>query len=189
MSTQDSFGDMLLDAGIIQFGHFRNNTQSAPFRLNLELLPSYPRILHLAAQLLSGYTRGVERLVCTAEALPLGIVMSQQTQIPLVYSRGSGDAAVHDLVGAYDVGHPALLVTNSITKPDALDIFVKRALSVGLQVQQICSLITIQPAISIGAVPLYTVLEMQSLVADSVAHGRLTTQFADVIASWIKTPS
>lgn len=187
MNGQDSFGDMLLDAGIIQFGRFASTLQAAPFRLNLELLPSYPRILAMAAQMLTEYTRGMERLLCTAEAIPLGIVISQDTQIPLVYSRGSQDATVHDLVGAYDVGHPTLLLTNSITNTPRLDAVVKRAFSVGLQVQQICCLLAIDLTDSIDNVPIYTVLQLQSLVTQSVAKGRLSAKFAEAIDQWLET--
>lgn len=100
--------DDMLRAGLVQFGLF--GPDGAPVKLNCELLPAYPDILaQVAASAAEIATQPLpDRLVCTAQAVPLGVALSLRTGVPLVYSRGSDGPGVEDLVGAYDVGHPAL---------------------------------------------------------------------------------
>lgn len=106
----DTLIEQFWGAGLIQFGRF----EDVPFKIQFELLPSYPDIWsNLLDRLIKlvDITR-YERLLAPADSLPLGTLLSYSANIPLVYSKGTGRDGVYDLLGAYDVGHPALFVSN-----------------------------------------------------------------------------
>lgn len=133
--------DRFLGAGLLEFGLF--GKAEIPFRLNLHLLPSYPKLLKHLADSAQGYLTGlvVDRLICPASSLPFGVTVSQQTGIPLVYSRGSDQPGVFDLVGAYDVGHPALLLTNIRDGGKEVPSLIGRACKVGLEVHSALAIV------------------------------------------------
>src|SRR4051794_36965583 len=100
------------------------------------MLVSYPDILDQAALEAQSIvsTLNVTRLLCTPDAIPFGVAVSLRTGIPLVYSRGAGEAPVFDLIGAYDIDHPTLLLTNSVGWNEFPAALVKGAHRVGLEV-------------------------------------------------------
>ncbi|MEL6151121.1 MAG: hypothetical protein AAFR56_15970, partial [Chloroflexota bacterium] len=71
-------------------------------------------------------------ILCPFDTLPLATLISQIANIPLVYSRGRGEPAVDDLVGAYDINHPTLLLANTTTGDGALGQLQTDARRVGL---------------------------------------------------------
>ncbi|MCK6577649.1 MAG: hypothetical protein L6Q98_06040 [Anaerolineae bacterium] len=102
----------LVDTSLILFGAFRTGSHgdaSCPYALQLEMLASYPAVLRQAAQAtalrVTGYPK-VDRLLCRADSLALGTLVSQETGIPLTYFDDRGHDAL--LVGAYDIGHPTV---------------------------------------------------------------------------------
>lgn len=164
----------LLEAGLLQFGHFVTPSGSMPYRLRLDMLPSYPALLALVAQAALVVLRTqapVEFMLSTPDSTPFAVALSQQAKLPLVYSRGRGEAPVHDLVGAYDVGHPACLVLNT---PD--DIEIKRVLAAGartgLAVGSVLALVDTQVRLPID-LPLLGVLRLENAVDELAASGNL----------------
>lgn len=143
-----------VEAGLIQFGYF----DGAPIRISLELLPSYPDVLaHLAEEALQPIQAfQPERLVSTLGALPLTTLISHKTQLPVVYSLGTGESPVHDLVGAYDVGHPSILLDLEWQGEIKTTAFMQRAESVGLNIQGVITVLGIKPKPmrAIRAIPL-----------------------------------
>lgn len=133
----------LLDTGILQFGLFVEDGKEYPYRLRLEMLSAYPEllqnVLYRGVQALVGVPP-FDRLVAHSEAIPLATALSLNTGVSLVYSRGRGELAVHDLVGAYDVGHPACLIVNTIT-PD-VESFLADAKRVGLEIHTILEIVS-----------------------------------------------
>lgn len=133
----------LLDTGILQFGLFVEDDKESAYRLRLEMLSAYPQLLqnvvYRGVQSLTGISP-IDRLVSHADVIPISTALSLQIGISLVYSRGRGEAAVHDLVGAYDVGHPACLVINTIT-PD-IPQFLADAKKVGLDIHTILEIVS-----------------------------------------------
>lgn len=111
--TPEAMLNAFIEAGIIQFGHWIDGGQSppSPIRLNLEMLPSYPHLLEYTSHLMTEYAelQQIQRLVCHQHSLALAICVSLQTGIPLVYERHN-PAGGYSLVGAYDVGHPTMLI-------------------------------------------------------------------------------
>lgn len=128
----------LLETGLLQPGIFEDGSH---WQLRLEMLPSYPDILlEIATHTIKIIAAmPIDRLVCTWEALPLGVLVSTQTGLPLIYSRGQGEAPTHDFVGAYDVGHPAGLLTYALQAP--IEKIIQGGQSVGLQIGHIIAVV------------------------------------------------
>lgn len=179
------YGQMLLEAGLIQFGRF--NGGDTPLKLMLELLPSYPHILQALAE---GIDRlipppAVERIVCTTDAFALGVAASLKTGIPLVYSRGQGQAPVHDLAGAYDVGHPAMLLTSVIDRHSSGDLerFKHRATTVGLNISKIVGIVSFCPAEEHKG---DTLINIPELVDSLRLNGQLSREVANYLSDWLR---
>lgn len=133
----EALTEALLMAGVIQFGHFVDQAgEVAPIRLHFALLPAYPSLLRQATQAMRVHVDPhIQRLVCPQDSLPLGVCLSIGTGIPLVYSSRDRDG-VDQLVGAYDVGHPALLIGSRYSASDAVvtGVLKSRAAHVGLNI-------------------------------------------------------
>lgn len=175
--------DGLLDAGLIQFGTFGVD----PVRLNLHLLPAYPAVLHEAASVLQAVLANVpyERIISTADSVPLGVMCSQSTAIPLVYSRGSDDPTALDLVGAYDVGHPAVLLTNSNRDEPEIRHLVQNAGRVGLNVRTVISVIQTH-RVALDQVEQFSLIQLSDLVEQLERSGRLPTGQSRAVQDWIR---
>lgn len=167
----------LLDTGILQFGLFAEDGVTSPYRLRLEMLSAYPQLLQNVVY------RGVQslveikpfdRLVSHSDAIPLASALSLQTSVSLVYSRGRGEAPVHDLVGAYDVGHPACLIVNTLI-PD-IETFLADAKRVGLEIHTILEFVSVGQTIdNIDHRAIYTMnaliheLRQSNLITENLA--------------------
>lgn len=154
--TTDSLIHRLLEAGLLQPGIFEEKADIG-WHWRLDMLPSYPDVL---AELASGITpmlqgMPIDRLVCTQAALPLGVLVSSQTHLPLVYSRGQGEAPVYDLVGAYDIGHPTCLLVYQ-SGDTQIERIIGAGQSVGLNIVSVMALV--HDAAPPLAIPLYSVL-------------------------------
>ena len=174
----------LLETGILQFGLFVENSTEYPYRLRLEMLSAYPEllqnVLYRGIQALTG-VKPFDRLVAHSEAIPLATALSLNTGASLVYSRGRGEIAVHDLVGAYDVGHPACLIVNTIT-PD-IQSFLSDAMRVGLEIHTILEIVSTGEKIEgIECRAIYTMnaliheLQQLNLITDHLAQNIAGTQ-------------
>lgn len=174
---------LLADCGLIQFGRFDHQQ---PYQLHLELLPSYPDVLNeMVAQAVPLVGKGVDHLVCVSDALPFGTAMSLKTEIPLVYSRGMlTGAPVDNLVGAYDIGHPALLVTNNLRDLERISHLIRQAHQVGLETNCILTLVDE----GIAAYPdleTVAILKLGSLLDQLEATGRLAPGHCRVVRDWL----
>lgn len=131
----------LLETGILQFGLFVEANQNKPYRLRLEMLSAYPhlmqQVIYRTIQALP--TQTFDRLVSHSDCVPIASAISLNTGISLVYSRGCGEISVHDLVGAYDIGHPACLIVN--TWDESMNIFLADCHRVGLKIHSIVEII------------------------------------------------
>lgn len=140
----------LVECGLMQFGLFQCETtpcEATPsaMRLRLDMLPSYPDVLQMFVSLVGQYIETIpslDFLVCTASAIPLASVLSYRHRIPLIYSRGQGEVPVHDLVGAYDVGHPACLIVNTFDDLQLMSV-LDGAQRTGLEISRIVSLMDV----------------------------------------------
>ncbi|MBK8026063.1 MAG: hypothetical protein IPK19_32925 [Chloroflexi bacterium] len=184
----ETLSQHLLDAALILFGEFHTRESSdsrQPFALQLEMLASYPAALQNAAQatakLLQEGPRP-ERLLCVPEALPLATLVSQYADLPLVYLDRQGREA--SLVGAYDIGHPTLLITNH-QAPGALHGLIQSARRVGLEVAGIVTLVGWGSSGNCEGVPVWRVLTLEEVIAAAEDQDILPRQHADLVRAWI----
>ena len=177
-----AFENLLIEYGIIRFGRFSDGKGGwMPFKLNLEWMVSYPDVLKTAAFDVQNHFRvhnesinQFERILCPIDALPVATLVSANTGIPVVYSRGQGTAATHDLVGAHDINHPTLLITTThVSAHSGLSDWVEGANQVGLKVCYHLSLVEGFTASGLG-IATGNLTSISSL-ARLAAHGGLIT--------------
>lgn len=170
--------NLLLEAGLLQFGRFASNGGWQPYQLSLHLLPSYPDILHHLVELALPRTGTIDHLVCPATAMPFGVALSQSTGVPLVYSCKS------DVIGAYDIGHPALLVANTLSDVHELEQLVVRAKQVGLEISRVL-VIADEGTDKPQGVEVEALLDLPTTVQTLMQEGRLPAGQAQVVLDWI----
>jgi len=175
--------DDLMQAGLIQFGSFGG----VPFKFYLELLPSYPKLLDkVTDQLMKQHDLAdYERLLAAYYATPIGLLISQKSGVPLVYSRGTTQSAVDDLVGAYDTGHPTLLIDLVWAGDGETNDLVVKSGRVGLKIENVLTLFTVtnyeQTALKVTAL-----FDLHEVVDDLVEQKRLPPGQAAVVKRWIE---
>lgn len=132
----------LAEAGLIQFGRFVQPDGTVwPVQLRLRWLPSYPALLRQVAAALAALLDdgSVERLLAAPAAIPLGTALSLHTGLPMTCARESAaDRSVAFAIeGAYDIGHPTILLTDVLTGAAPAQQLIGLARLVGLEVQSI----------------------------------------------------
>lgn len=135
----------LFEAGLLQVGVFRGeNGQTYYLEQRFELLPSYPKVLSLAAEMMvRRLPSQTSRLICSPSALALGIAMSITCQIPLVWYAGETSNIGRDFIGAYDIEHPSVFIMYNSREYDVVERqqLTRDAHRVGLQIHHWLSLI------------------------------------------------
>ncbi len=184
----------LIDVGLIQFGWFGIDRKhpfavQTPFALHLEMLPSYPDVLEQAAREVVAAVDGMNftRLLCTFDSLPLGVVVSQISRIPLVYSRGSDEAAVFDLVGGYDIGHSTLMLTNVLGLEQPLTTMLRDVALIGLGVTTIVPILEVRNQPQAAGVKVLPLLRFSNVVRDLAANDQLKLGHAQAVFNWLKS--
>ncbi len=175
----DNLYHLLIDTGLVQFGLFGKS--EAPYVVHTQLLPSYPDVLEAITEQAASYlSPDVEHLLCLPESLPFGVALSLRTQLPLVYSLGTDASGVHDLIGAYDVGHSACLLLN--TWEDERDILplIEKARRVGLEVKTILTLFSMD-ALQQNSVVVTSVINLNTMIQSLIHDGLLSPQIAQSI--------
>jgi hypothetical protein len=153
----------------------------------LEFLPAYPDVLQCVVDLARPLLNedSVSRLLCTADALPLGVALSVQTQIPLVYSRGSASPPVHDLVGAYDSGHPAVLLTNVLSDEKPITILAAHAKRAGLEAHRLIAIIDLGTTVPPHGLETQAILKLPEIVRKLASSGKLAVGQAEAAEYWL----
>jgi hypothetical protein len=176
---------VLWDAALIQFGYFVRGGEVFPFQVHLDMLPSYPtglfRIVNQTQTIIHQNINS--RLLSTHDALPFGVALSLQTGIPLVYSKGSQQPAVHDLVGAYDLGHPTTLITNILENP--LIHLIHNVRRVGLEVQSIIAILDLETTTSTKEIEVHCLLRLSEVVHQLNKDGSIPEGQANAVREWI----
>jgi hypothetical protein len=168
--------DLLMAGGLVQFGRFGDD--AAPIKINIGLLPSYPEVLRTLAEQAVKFCVGVDRLVCTVDAVPFGTAVSLAADIPLVYSLGTDAPGVHDLIGAYDVGHPAILLAN--IQREIPPQLIEKAQRVGLDIQQ---------TITVFGLDNRALVNLGDLMDELVARKRLSGGQREAVMHWLRDRS
>jgi hypothetical protein len=123
----------LYEYGILQVGYFRDRGNVQPIRIHAEMIPSYPDLLIDIGKLITervANMSAVDRLIALPDSISIATVVTVMTNIPLVYQQGN------DFIGAYDVGHPACLIANTINDA-SLESITKQGLRVGLELSHV----------------------------------------------------
>lgn len=179
--------DLLIDTGLLQFGSFKENGFTIPFKLCLNMLPAYPDLLMQIVQETLPYLSEfpVQRLVSTADAIPFGVALSLSTQIPLVHSRGTNEPPVFDFVGAYDTGQSAILLLNTLDNFEILLPLIGNARQVGLEIQQVVSIIDLDLISKPSNLSVIPILNVHDILHDLSQKGHLPTGQMAVITDWV----
>ncbi len=172
--------DVLLECGLLQFGLFGKD----PLCFHHGLLPSFPELLQELALLAATHVTGVDRLLAAPGALAWGTAVALATNLPLVYSRGGDEASVYDLVGAYDIGHPTLLLTCDLNDESDLLALVKRAHTVGLEVKAAVVMLG-DGHDSLGSIPLTSLFSLPQVVTQLVDEGTLPAGHGTKVQRWL----
>lgn len=183
--------DLIAEAGLFQFGLFQTRVGDVPFRAILDSLPSYPDVLHTAAEEMYSLLREdlPERILCAYEDFPIGISLSLLTGIPLVYSRGVGKDAVYDLVGAYNSGHPTVLILTEYRDADSVEALAQRAEQVGLQVTRCVSLFETGATRRLAQISFDCLVNLRQVLHRLVENGVVPVLQASAVLEWINTTS
>lgn len=181
MSSPDLL-EAILSAGLFQLGAFQRVDKHVPFRLRLDLLPSYPAVLAQSAKALAALIElQPSRLLCTSDAVALATLVSQLLDVPLVVHSGKLGQPAHNLVGAYDVGHAAVLISLDTDHSLALiRQLVIEAAGVGLHVSQWVSLAGVG---HINEFRHVAAIEMRDMAEYLVERGEVSAQMASLIVS------
>ncbi len=178
---------LFVETGLLQFGRFHDSSGVRPFLTNLDYLPAYPEILKLlaveAAHRLDGLA--AQRLVASAESVPFGVALALETGLSLVYSRGQGREAVHDLAGAYNVGHASVLLLNTLETLISLQPFITGARRVGLEIQTVIAVFDAgitPPPVGLTA---HAILTLPAALDGLAAENALPARQVSAVVKWI----
>jgi hypothetical protein len=162
----------LADSGILQFGVFMEPGKRVPYQLHLAMIPAYPELCGMVVDAVIDKLsdKAFDRLVAHNDCSVIAGAIAYKAGISLVYSRGSSISPIYDLVGAYDVGHPACLLLNTI--PDNIEKFIAGCRQVGLEINSIVSLITSKKRIL--DIPVIAVYSLESILAKLYEAGDVT---------------
>lgn len=134
-------------AGLILFGRFQaENNEFWPISFHLTLLPSFPRLMKLTAELLASLYSPMsqrDRLLTTRNTTALGGVLATLTDVPMLYPYGDikSYTAAFAIEGAADVGHPTTLLTD-VPIDGSIELqMADQAARVGIPVKRILSLV------------------------------------------------
>lgn len=182
MTNTASLIDRLLERGLVQFGLF--GPDEVPIKINANLLQSYPDVMRALAEAAAPIAQASDHLLATYEALPFGMAVSLQADVPLVYSRGTDLPGVHDLVGAYDVGHPAVMVCNVWDVSPDVNTLIEKAARVGLEVHTLLPVFDMGNP-SPGDTVVRSLVHIPDMVDRLTAAGRLPEGQGRVVRDWL----
>ncbi|MBL8163606.1 MAG: hypothetical protein JNJ61_16595 [Anaerolineae bacterium] len=178
--------EKLFAVGLIQYGRFQVANRQVPFRLLLDYLPAHPEMLGQLAQAVLAYIpQQVDRILVGQESLPLGVMLCVNSGKPLIYSRGQGEDAAFDLVGAYNSGHRAVLVTTVLDEYDDIAALVARAGRVGLVVEHLVALISVRQPQVHPDLTLVTVLQFGDITRQLGKAGRIPDAHVRTTLDWL----
>lgn len=176
--------NLLIDAGLLQFGTFETPSGWQPFTLNLEYLPSYPDTLAAVVAEAQALLPDVEYLLAMADAVPLGVALGVALHKPLVYSRGTDEPPVADLVGAYDIGHTGALLASVLGEGRKLTRLAENARRVGVDAR--VAVVILDLGISpVEGLDVHALVRLPDAVEALAASGDLPAGHADAVRRWI----
>jgi hypothetical protein len=179
-----TLAEALITNGLLQFGQFQVDGAIQPVSVKLDLLASYPDVLKLIrASLLSNPLQvSIDRILCPIDTLPIAVAVGLELEIPVVYSRRSSEAAVFDLVGAYDIGHPTLVIANYADS--SLMSLIAQAERVGLRSAAVWTVIELVPWNAPG-VNMHSLLSLNAILDDPFVHSEVAPGQIEAVRAWL----
>lgn len=181
-------GQWLFEHGLLQVGRFQQDHTIVPVRLELALLGAYPNILTEAAKALLTKVKViapvVDYLVCADDCIPITSAVCMEAKIPMVWSRGCGEAPAYDLIGPYDIGHPSCLIVNTITRQTRQ--LIADCHSVGLEITHLVSLVDAGDRLAdVNTIKSHWVYDLASMIDELEKAARVPAAQARAIHKWI----
>jgi orotate phosphoribosyltransferase len=185
-------------AGLILFGRFQaENGDYWPLSFHLTLLPSFPKLMKMTAELLMPLCSLMserDRLLTTRNTTALGGVLATLTDIPMLYPYGEikSYTAAFAIEGAADVGHPTTLLTD-VLLDGAVELQVaERAAQVGIPVKRIVALIDARQRENElferqGITEIQALFPLQESILWIAEAGLITNHLAQSIFDWQTT--
>lgn len=145
-NSRDALALALAREGLIQFGRFVHDDGAIwPLAVRLLWLPSYPVLLKQTAAALQPVLDQVaaDRLLTTGDAIPLGTALSLASGVPMTYPYGEvrDYTAAYAIEGAYDVGHPTVLLSDVLIDGTQAEQITALARRVGLDVHAVLAVL------------------------------------------------
>lgn len=184
----------LARAGLVQFGRFeRAGGEVWPVMVNLLWLPSYPALLRDVAAALQPLVEGIaaDRLLTTIDALPIGVALSLRADVPLVYPYGEirDYTAAFAIEGAYDVGHPTLLLSDVLIDAPQADQITALARRVGLEVHSVLAVVDLglgaREELEKAGYTVRCVLRLGEMLPVLAEAGLLPPMMRETVEAWL----
>lgn len=182
-----STSQMLFERGLIQFGRFDTTDGWQPMRYRLEALSAYPDLMRQIVDDLGAIAQGIvphiDYFVSAADCIPVSSILCDRLDQALVYSKGCGDAPVHDLIGSYDVGHPSCLIVNAITVE--VKTLIANCHRAGLEISDVITLI--DTGITLSSARVHGVYQIGTIVDELQKSNQIPSAQVDVIRARVKS--
>lgn len=184
----------LARAGLIQFGRFEQADGGYwPVALRLRWLPSYPDLLADVARALAGMLADVpgDRILTTADATPIGVALGLASGRPVTYPFGQvrDYTAAFAIEGAYDVGHPTVLVADVLTDPAQGHDIMALARRVGLNVTHVLAVIDLGlgagAALAADGYRVRSLLSLGDMLPLLAEHSFLPGRLYERVQQWV----
>lgn len=179
----------MIQSGILEFGQFKVEGNTIPFRFSAGYLPAYPNLLQKLAEAAAKQITPLQldRLVTPIEALPFSLACSLHTGISLAYAATGGAFPVQNLVGAYDSGHKAALLLNEFDSRHSLSQFITHAHRVGLEITAVVAILSINEGNAAG-IPVIPLFRLDELLRSLTDEGQVSVEQAGVVRLWAAEP-
>lgn len=190
----DNLALALARQGLIQFGRFVQADGAIwPVAVRLLWLPSYPTLLRDTAAALTPLLDGLDadRLLTTVDAIPLGTALALSTEIPMTYPYGEvrDYTAAYAIEGAYDVGHPTVLLSDVLIDAAQAEQITALARRVGLDVHTVLAVLDVglgaREQLETLGYGVRTVLTLRGVLPALEAHDLLPPLMRQAVERWL----
>jgi orotate phosphoribosyltransferase len=126
------------------------------------------------------------------DATPVGVALSLRTGLPMVYPYGEvrDYTAAFAIEGAYDVGHPTLLLSDVLLDAPQANAITALARRVGLEVQTVLAVIDLglgaRRELREAGYAVRAVFTLAEMLAVFESAGLLPPALRAVVAAWIE---
>jgi uridine monophosphate synthetase len=130
----------LVRIGAIQFGQFEQiDGTFAPLNINLQIIPSYPRLMQALANELIPLIKidSATHLLASPSTIPLATAVSLIADMPLVYPIGD------TIEGAYDFNVPTVLLTDVFHNGNTENDITNRVKGLGLDIKAVTAVFSL----------------------------------------------